>query len=106
MSKKHLIRVVGKTSDGRSVVSGVYRYFESTGLPLADILEQLEEKAYVPCWLSYMDEATRAGMKPARALAKLRDGMGDFYTQDFRDTVLSRLEDTFVTKVDPGRISG
>jgi hypothetical protein len=87
-----VLRVVGKTKEGQLVVAGVYRYYETTGLPLDVMFDCLRQRGVVPDWLTFYVEAVRAGMKHERILAKLDPALDDAYGSDFRDVVIERLE--------------
>lgn len=82
----------GTTTDGKRVVSGVYRFFETHGLPLDVVLTLLREDNAVPCWLSFHREARTAGMRHERILAKLDEAVCDAYGGAFRDHVVHELE--------------
>ncbi len=83
--------IVGRTVDGKTVVSGVYRFFETFGLPLEVVFQVLQEKELVPCWISFHREAMQAGMQHDRILSKLDPVLSDTYGPEFRDQVLHGL---------------
>lgn len=87
------LRVVGQTTDGKVVVEGVYRFFETHGLPLDVLLDRLRSRGIIPSWLSFYDEARKAGMKHERILSKLSESLGDVYGPSFRDVVIKRLDE-------------
>jgi hypothetical protein len=87
-----VLRVVGKTEEGQLIVAGVYRYYETTGLPLDVMFDCLRQKGAIPDWLTFYVEAVRAGMKHERILAKLDPALVDAYGFAFRDVVIERLE--------------
>ena len=83
-----MLIILGKTKDGKNVVAGVYKVFETHGLPLDILLSILAEKNSVPCWMSAHREALAAGMKHERILAKLEEALSDAYGPEFRDHVI------------------
>lgn len=85
------MHVVGKTEDGLEVVEGVYRYFETHGIPLDILFSVLRERNKVPSWLQFYDEAKAAGMKHDRILSKLDPAITDVYGSDFKKVVLEKL---------------
>ncbi len=87
-----MILQVGKTTDGRGVVVGIYRYYETHGIPLDVLLEALRDKGYIPDWRAFVQEALAAGMKKSRVLSMLEPALADVYGGAFRDHVLKRLE--------------
>jgi hypothetical protein len=88
------LKVVGKTEDGRLVVSGVFRYYETIGIPLDVLFDCLRQKRFIPDWLSFYAEAIRAGMQHDRILAKLEPALSDAFGGEFRDRVIKTLEVT------------
>ena len=81
----------GTTSDGRTVVRGVYRLYETEGLPLDVIFDALIAHNSIPDWTSFVSEAELAGMKLDRILSKLDAAIADTYGSGMRDVVLQRL---------------
>ena len=87
-----MFKVVGKTLDGRLVVSGVYRFYETHGMPLDVVFQILQDKQMLPCWISFHREAMAAGMQHDRLIAKLDPALSDSYGSGFRDYVVRGLE--------------
>lgn len=77
--------------DGLGVVDGVYRFYETHGIPLDVLFEALREHHLVPDWTSFLQEASSAGMKKSRVLSMLEFALSDTYGAAFRDHVLNRL---------------
>lgn len=92
MGHKAQLQKVGLTQDGKTVVAGVYKLYETHGLPLAVVFSLLEEHNMVPCWLAYLQEATSAGLTPDRAIRKVEDAIADAWGGEFRDLVVRGLE--------------
>lgn len=86
-----MLNTVGRTNDGKTVLAGVYRFFETEGLPLDTLFEVLQGKNAIPCWVSLYREAIAAGMKHDRILARLDPAISDVFGAKFRDRVISRL---------------
>ena len=83
----------GETTDGRTVVRGVFRLFETEGLPLDVIFDVLKERNYIPDWEYFVQEAEGAGMKHRdRILLKLDAAIADTYGPEMRNVVISRLQ--------------
>lgn len=82
---------VGNTEDGTPVFSGIYKFFETHGMPLDELLMLLKERSTLPSWLHFYDEARAAGMKHDRILSKLDPAISDVYGAKFRDVTFQRL---------------
>ncbi len=87
-----MFKIVGQTTDGKLVVSKVYLFFETHGIPLDVLFGLLLERGFLPSWEHFYREALSAGMKHERILAKLEEALADSYGPAFKDEVLQRLQ--------------
>src|SRR5688572_28584362 len=87
-----MFTIVGKTTDDKIVVRGVYRFFETHGLPLEIIFDLLKERNMIPDWINLVEEAELAGMKFSRILSKLEDPIADSWGYEFSRVVIKTLE--------------
>jgi hypothetical protein len=81
----------GTTTDGRTVVRGVFQLYETEGLPLDVIFDSLIARNSIPDWIHFVQEAEDAGMKLDRILSKLDPAISDTYGPETRDVVIRRL---------------
>lgn len=65
-----MIEIIGKTTDGKFVVSSVYKFVETYGLPLEDLLYELQQRNYMPSWPEYVREGLTAGMAFDRLISR------------------------------------
>lgn len=86
-----MLTVEGRTEDGRLVVGGVYHFYETHGIPLDALLSVLNSRDIVPSWVSFYQEARRAGMSPSRVLSMLEPHLLDALGAAYRDVVIGRL---------------
>jgi hypothetical protein len=89
-----MFNIVGRTvgeDGGKTVLAGVYRFYETEGLPLDTLFEILQGKNAIPCWVSLYKEAGAAGMKHERILSRLETAISDIYGASFKDRVIARL---------------
>jgi hypothetical protein len=91
-----MFEIVGYTVEGSPVVSGIFRFVETHGLPLEIVLDIFRERAFMPCWMSFHREATKAGMSHERIIAKLDPALVDVYGPKFRDHVIKKLKLCYV----------
>jgi len=56
------MKIVGITEQNRFVLSGIFKFFETYGLPLDMIAEELLKKNYVIAWDQFRDDASLAGL--------------------------------------------
>lgn len=86
-----MIEISGTSSDGRTVVRGIYRMHETTGTPVDVILEGIRCRGMLPDWQSFVVEAVEAGMSVKRAISKLEAAVADVFGAEVHDVVVGRL---------------
>ncbi len=82
----------------KPVYAGVYKLYETHGLPLDIILSSFKDKGWVPDWIDLYLTAISAGMGHARILSKLEESISDSFGKEMADHVISRLKEIFKTK--------
>lgn len=87
----YLLYQSGIATDGKKVIAGIFRYYETTGLPLDVIFEELRNKNCIPDWFNFAIDAIESGMKMDRVLSKLDAPISDIYGPHMRDVVLKML---------------
>ena len=85
------LRKVGVTPDGKNVLAGVYRMFETEGLPLDVLIDALRRNNCVCSWLDFREEALAAGMAHERIISKAREALVDVYGAAYADAVVALL---------------
>jgi hypothetical protein len=97
MTRKHKFPVIqtGTTSDGKPVYAGVYKFYETYGLPLDVILTTFQQKGWVPDWIDLYIDAIKAGMEHDRIISKLDEAISDSYGKQWSDEVILRLTNLF-----------
>ena len=85
------ITVVGKTTDGKLVVDGVWKCFETYGLPFDVLFEVCLRKGWVPDWTVLHNQMLKSGMDKGRVLSKLGEAISDTFGKAFCDEVTRRL---------------
>lgn len=96
--KKTYLRQVGQTSDGKKVFTGVYKFYETMGLPLDVMLGCFQTKGWMPDWIDFYKSARKAGMEHDRILSKLEEAISDSFGKEFSDHVIFTLGDIFNPK--------
>lgn len=90
------MKPVGKTPEGRIVVSGVFGMVETHGIPLELVLARSWEEGMIPDWVELIDSMVRAGKPMDRAVEAVRVAVSDAgYPPDFRDNVIAGIEARF-----------
>jgi alanyl-tRNA synthetase len=82
----------GKTSDGKIVVRGLYKFFNTYGVPLEDILFVLEKKGIIPDWIDFYDDCIRHGMNRRTVMSKLEVAVGEIFGPRFKERVIDTLK--------------
>lgn len=86
------MKLVGKTSDGKMVVSGVAALYFQDGLPLSVVFDLLTDKGCVPSWIHLYNEMKQNGMKDERIRHLLNEHIFESYGKEYRDEVMRRLD--------------
>lgn len=87
-----MLEIAGYTTDGKIVVKGIFHFFETTGLPLDIIVDQLSSRDLVPSWHDYVLEAIAAGIPPERVKSRLEEVILDVYGRKYWEDVKIRIE--------------
>ena len=87
-----MLQFEGRTVDGKPVFSGIYRLYETHGIPFNAIFEALDQKGGLPDWVSIIREARDAGVTPDRAIAKIHDAVSDVFGPEFQAVVTGTLK--------------
>lgn len=97
MPKKHKLplKQTGVTEDGKPVYSGLYKFYETYGLPLDIILGLFVEKNWVPDWMDFYTNALQAGMEHDRIISKLEEAISDSFGKQWSDEVILGLNKLF-----------
>jgi alanyl-tRNA synthetase len=88
----------GQTTDGKVIVDGVWKFYETEGLPLDVIFDCCIKKGWIPDWIKLYTQMIASGMKHERILSKLEVAICDSFGKDFSEAVISRLDQYFQPK--------
>lgn len=80
------------TDDGKPVFSGVFRFYETHGLPLDVVCDLIKQRGGYVDWLDFYLDARKAGMKHDRIISKIDESISDSFGQEVRDHVIRRLD--------------
>lgn len=93
MSKRYKgFELVGKTSDGQFVVAGVFKMYDTIGLPLDILFCECAKDKIMPSWNHFYEEATKSGWKHKTIISRLSETIFEAWGKEFRDTVIDRLQ--------------
>lgn len=82
------MNIVGKNKEGNYIVNGVFSIYETNGIPLDILFEQLRLNNYIPDWFQFVVDAVESGMDKNRVISMLDSSISDSYGSEFRDNVL------------------
>lgn len=88
-----LIYAVGKTPEGRLVARGIYAFYETNGLPLDIIIDELWKKNALPDWQQLIIDMVIAGRSRNHSIDAIVHAIQDAgcYPEDFSSNVIERL---------------
>jgi len=87
------IEQVGITEDGKAVIKGVFKLFDTYGIPLWVICESFQKNNWIPSWVHFYWEASEHGWTHKTIISKLKDHLADIYELEFISTVTKRLNE-------------
>jgi len=86
------VHIVGKTEDNKEIVAGVFKFYDTYGVPLSFLFDALQENNKVIDIVDFYQFARQAGWKKQRVLSLLSEHLADSYGKDYRNAVLIKLE--------------
>lgn len=86
------MNIVGKTTDGKHVVSGLGKLYFQEGIPLSVMFDVLKVKQMQPSFNHLYQELKDNGMKHDRIIHLLNENVFESYGKEYRDEVLNRLK--------------
>jgi alanyl-tRNA synthetase len=98
MKKNNGFTPVGETTDGKTVVDGIWYLFETHGLPLDIIFSICQERKMIPDWILLYKQMRFAGMEHDRVISKIEEAINDSFGKEFCGVVISRLNEIFQFK--------
>ena len=93
--KNNFLKQSGITTDNKPVIIGIYKTFETYGLPLDIIFSIMIKKGWVPDWIALYQDCRSAGIDHERTLARIEEAINDSYGKEWSEVVISRLDDLF-----------
>ncbi len=98
MSRKKtdsLIHIVGYTEANETVVGGLWKIYETHGLPLDIIFDVCKQRNWIPGWIDLYEDMKKSGMEHGRIFSKLEEAINDSFGKDYSGVVISRLSEIF-----------
>lgn len=88
-----VLKILGKTIDGKIVVSGAFKLFDTYGVPLDFTIDTLCNHNMIIDWMQFVSDAKSAGWKDKRIESIIEYGLIDSncYSKDDISNILSRI---------------
>lgn len=83
--------LAGSTTDNASVVTNVFPLLDTHGIPFELIVEGIYDRDMVIDWLSFLQQATKAGWSLSMTIAKIEAACTDVLGGAVASEVTSRL---------------
>ena len=80
------------TEDHTRVVSGVFRVYETLGIPLEIILDELNKNNLQISWMDFIQESMNAGRKKEKVLATCKSAICEVYGHEYYEQWSHRLK--------------
>ena len=84
---------MGLTEDGKVVLSGysVFRFIDTKGMPLENILMILDKDKYVIDWIDFVKTTIKHNWKLKGTLVKIENGLTEIYGKEYSIQIIKRL---------------
>lgn len=93
--KNNVLPIIGKTPDGQLVVTGVYEFHETYGMPLEFLFAYLKDHNLIVDWIDFYRWGRKNNMSHDRILSKIRDPIEDSYGSECANQVCKTLTEIF-----------
>lgn len=84
--------ISGKTEEGKLVISGVFKLYDTLGLPLEILFMEMKKNDLVPDWVDFYNCAIAQGWKKKTILSRLGTAIRASYGKEFELYVLKILD--------------
>jgi len=88
-------KIIGKTEDGKTVIAGVFRMYDTCGLPLPDLFIQCEKHGLMPSSMHFVSDALTAGWKPNTVRSRLEEAIFECYGLEFKERWKVKFDSIF-----------
>jgi hypothetical protein len=88
---KNLLKIVGKTTDNKLVIAGVYSIKETLGLPLDIIFERVIAQDMVVGWIDLINEAKNAGVNLEKFMTELEYAVRSEFGKEYWENIKNYL---------------
>ena len=85
------MKITGKTKHENIVVSEIFSFYDSLGLPLEDIILILKERNIVIDWISLYEDAISNGWLIPTFFEKITPILEDLFDKEYKNVVISSL---------------
>lgn len=85
------MHAVGKTTDGKTTLAGVAKFYFESGVPPSMLFMELHKCNAMPSWIHFYKECRDNGMTHSRVIHLLNEHIPFVYGKDFKDVVISVL---------------
>jgi alanyl-tRNA synthetase len=89
------IYIVGYTEAKEAVVGGLWKMYETYGIPLDIIFDACMRRNSIPGWIDLYQDMKKSGMEHGRILSKLEEAINDSFGKEYSGVVISRLSEIF-----------
>ena len=88
---KHYYKVIGKTTEGKLVISGTFQMFDTTGMPLSIMFTLINKQNMIPDPIDFYESAINAGWEIKTIFNRLEEAYLDSFDKHFWLNVRQRL---------------
>lgn len=84
VNKKNATKIVGFIEEKNVyLLNGMFKLYDTIGLPLTIIIEELSKRNLGICWTSFIKEARNAGWKEKTITSRIEESLVEFYGREY-----------------------
>lgn len=87
------LQISGKTEDGKFVIKNVFVYFDSRGIPLDIILEEIKERDFVVDWYDFLMQVFKAKRGIQTTLNQIYEAVSNVYCENVALIIIEKMKD-------------
>jgi hypothetical protein len=92
MKLRKKLSVSGKTTDGKTVLSGCMAFTHQIGIPLDLVIDYLNSQDIVIDWVDYYKSCIDGGEKKRTILSKIENAVLDVFGKEYKDNIMPKFK--------------
>ncbi|HUX61328.1 MAG TPA: hypothetical protein VMV32_08440 [Ignavibacteriaceae bacterium] len=86
------MKQVGTTADNLKVCTGVFKFYDTYGIPLDTLFDLCKNENIMPSWLDFYNDAIENKWKYETIITRLSDSISDVWGKDYADAIIQKIK--------------